>query len=64
MNFNFSFCFCQAKSYTKISEKIGVSPRHIMFLTDIYEEAVAADEAGFRTLSNLGFLLIMYLLAV
>ncbi len=39
----------EAKSYTKIAEKIAVSPKNIMFLTDIYEEAVAADEAGFRT---------------
>ncbi len=39
----------EAKSYTKIAEKIAVSPKNIMFLTDIHEEAVAADQAGFRT---------------
>jgi methylthioribulose 1-phosphate dehydratase/enolase-phosphatase E1 len=38
----------EAESYTKIAKHIAMEPRSIMFLTDIFEEAVAADAAGFQ----------------
>lgn len=38
----------EAKSYSAIATDIHTAPENIMFLTDIYEEAVAADAAGFQ----------------
>jgi len=38
-----------ASSYTKIADAIGVSAKDILFLTDVYQEAVAADSAGMGT---------------
>lgn len=38
----------EASSYTKIAEKLSLSPRSIVFFTDIKEEADAALQAGVR----------------
>ena len=35
-------------SYLAIASEIGLAPSTILFLTDIYEEAVAAREAGYK----------------
>ncbi len=39
-----------AQTYQIIADKIGVSNNRILFLSDIVEELVAADEAGFQTI--------------
>ena len=39
----------ESASYAKIAAAIGVPPEHVLFLTDIWEEAHAADAAGMRT---------------
>lgn len=37
----------EARSYVEISESLGVDkPSEILFLTDVYQEAVAAKAAG------------------
>ena len=39
----------ETRSYTEISESLGVDkPSEILFVTDIYQEAVAAKAAGTR----------------
>ncbi len=39
-----------AQTYQIIADKINVSNNRILFLSDIVEELVAADEAGFQTI--------------
>lgn len=39
-----------AKTYEIIAEKIDIPNKRILFLSDIVEELVAADEAGFQTI--------------
>lgn len=39
-----------AETYEIIAKNISVSNEHILFLSDIVEELVAADEAGFQTI--------------
>jgi enolase-phosphatase E1 len=39
----------EPESYTRIAKKLGTSPEHILFATDIGEEAHAAVQAGLRT---------------
>lgn len=39
-----------AKTYEIIAEKINIPIKRILFLSDIVEELVAADEAGFQTI--------------
>jgi enolase-phosphatase E1 len=43
----------ETSTYTKIAEEINESPNDILFLSDIIEELVAADEAGFQTIQLL-----------
>lgn len=40
----------ETKTYTKISKIVEVNPENILFLSDIKEELIAADEAGFQTI--------------
>lgn len=40
----------ETETYTKISKNLGINPKNILFLSDIKEELVAADEAGFQTI--------------
>ena len=39
----------EEQSYTNIAKEIGQEPKDCLFLTDIYEESVAADAAGMGT---------------
>lgn len=39
-----------AETYEIIAKNISISNEHILFLSDIVEELVAADEAGFQTI--------------
>lgn len=55
-DFNFSFSFCrnkrESRSYFEISQSVGVDkPSEILFVTDVYQEAVAAEAAGEHILS-------------
>eukprot|EP00026_Physarum_polycephalum_P015737 Phypoly_transcript_16489.p1 GENE.Phypoly_transcript_16489~~Phypoly_transcript_16489.p1 ORF type:complete len:256 (+),score=37.89 Phypoly_transcript_16489:90-857(+) len=38
----------EASSYTSIASSIGVEPKNVLFLTDLYQEAVAASQAQFH----------------
>ena len=37
------------QTYSKIAEILSLNPNEILFLSDIYEELEAADQAGFQT---------------
>ncbi|EDV94783.1 enolase-phosphatase E1 [Drosophila grimshawi] len=39
----------QSESYTKIAESLQVQPQHVLFLTDVPQEAAAARAAGMLT---------------
>lgn len=43
----------EAATYTAIAEQIGLSPAQVLFLSDIREELVAAQAAGFQTMQLL-----------
>lgn len=43
----------EAETYLKISQKLGVAPENILFLSDISEELKAADQSGFQTMQLL-----------
>jgi enolase-phosphatase E1 len=38
------------QTYSKIAEILSLNPNEILFLSDIYEELEAADQAGFQTI--------------
>ena len=40
----------EVETYSKISSELNIHPKNILFLSDIKEELVAADEAGFQTI--------------
>lgn len=40
----------ETETYTKISEILQINPENILFLSDIKEELIAADQAGFQTI--------------
>ena len=39
----------EARSYARIAEKIGYTPTHILFLSDILPEITAAESVGMKT---------------
>lgn len=40
----------ETETYTKISKNLEINPENILFLSDIKEELIAADKAGFQTI--------------
>lgn len=40
----------ETETYQKISKNLKINPENILFLSDIKEELIAADEAGFQTI--------------
>jgi enolase-phosphatase E1 len=40
----------EVETYSKISSELKIHPKNILFLSDIKEELVAADTAGFQTI--------------
>lgn len=40
----------ETETYTKISKNVGINPENSLFLSDIKEELIAANEAGFQTI--------------
>ncbi|KAL6630580.1 hypothetical protein ACP70R_028653 [Stipagrostis hirtigluma subsp. patula] len=44
----------ETRSYLEISQSLGVdNPSHILFITDVFQEAVAAKNAGFEVLISI-----------